>query len=103
MFSGFPFSAAPFSSLGDSLVPTVIVYLSGTEAIGLVGTVLVWGLVGDGQPVTWQPVDDSQSGSWVEVSDAQAGVWGPVDSSQSGSWTPVDDSNDVEWDEFTPS
>jgi hypothetical protein len=48
--------------------------LLGVSSTGSVGTVLVWGLVPDGQAANWQPIPRPIN-SWSPVADAQSATW----------------------------
>ena len=76
------------------------VVLVGVQALGVVTTPLVWGIINDNQTPNWQPVNDSQSGVWADINDTQTPSWQPVNDSQTGNWVQVVDGNTVTWVEI---
>ncbi|NBR16276.1 MAG: hypothetical protein EBU01_17100 [Crocinitomicaceae bacterium] len=54
------------------------VFVTGVQAVGEVGSVLIWSNIIPGP-----------TGPWTVVNDAQAGGWTPVDDSQTNIWTPI--------------
>jgi hypothetical protein len=57
---------------------SVVVVVSGVQAIGLVGYVNVWGLV-----------PNTQNPNWTDVVDTQISGWTPVPTVQGPNWTQV--------------
>jgi hypothetical protein len=71
MFGNKPFATVPFASVGraitspivtgvvgtgqvgDVVASSTIIFGSGVQATGYVGTPLIWGLINDSQTVTW--------------------------------------------------
>jgi hypothetical protein len=51
------------------------VEVTGVEATGVIGTVLVWGLIDDFQNPNWTDILDTQGPNWVDVDDTQNPNW----------------------------
>jgi hypothetical protein len=49
--------------------------VTGVQATGIIGIVLVWGLVDDSQNPSWTDIIDTQGPNWVDVDDAQNPNW----------------------------
>jgi hypothetical protein len=49
--------------------------VTGVEAIGTIGTVLVWG-----------EIDDNQSPNWQDITSIQDPLWGTVNDTQDPDW-----------------
>jgi hypothetical protein len=47
---------------------TASVFVTGVQATGQVGRLLVWGPVNDNNDVTWVPVNDTSAVTWTTIS-----------------------------------
>jgi hypothetical protein len=52
-----------------------IANLVGVQAVGQVGSVLVWSQIDDNQNPNWVNVNDSQTGGWSDIIDTQSPNW----------------------------
>ena len=58
-----------------AVIGKATIQVTGVQAVGYVGDVLVWGQIVPDQNPNWQPIDDSQSGTWSAINDSQTPNW----------------------------
>ena len=51
------------------------VYLTGVQAVGIIGQVLVWGQIPDVPSANWTDIDDDSSDGWTQISDNAVENW----------------------------
>jgi len=57
----------------------LIINVTGLNATGLVGNVLIWGIISNNQNPSWADLNNTQSTNWTSVNDSQTTTWIPVD------------------------
>ena len=58
-----------------SVITGVDVYLTGVQATGIIGQVLVWGQIPDVPDPHWTSIDDSGSDGWTQINDNAVPNW----------------------------
>ena len=54
---------------------SIDVYLTGVQAQGIIGQVLVWGQIPDVPDPHWTDINDDGDGGWVQIDDATTDNW----------------------------
>jgi hypothetical protein len=65
-----------YGKVGNATVSgSAVIYLTGVQAQGIIGQVLVWGQIPDVPNPNWTQINDGNNATWTQINDATAENW----------------------------